>query len=68
MCLERISYVCIDVALANNKPDNLWFRKEIVGRASKRQKGFWNRSRHEKDVKSTYTWCLSTGSQPYDRI
>jgi hypothetical protein len=36
--VERISYVCMDVAPVNNKSDSLWFRQEIGGRTLKKQK------------------------------
>lgn len=42
--VERISYVCVDVASVNNKSDGLWHRHEIRGGASGRQREFWDRA------------------------
>ena len=35
--VERISYVCVDVAPVNNKSDGLWLRQEIGGGTSGRR-------------------------------
>lgn len=44
--VERISYVCVDVAPVNNKSDGQWPRHEIRGGTSGRQREFWDRAMH----------------------
>lgn len=38
--VERITYVCMDMAPANNKSDALWLRQETEGRISGRRENF----------------------------
>ena len=45
--VERISYVCMDVAPVSNKYDRLWLRQKIGGGISRSQKGFWESARQE---------------------
>jgi hypothetical protein len=58
---ERISYVCMDVAPVKNKTDGLWLRKKIGGRSSRRQKEFWESTRHGRFAQEVVMrWTLGT--------
>ena len=69
--VQKISYICMDVAPVSNKSDGLRLRQEICG-ISGRQKGFYDSVRYRRlaleDVSSTNVWCLSMGNQPCGRM
>ena len=66
--VERISYVCVDVAPVNNKSDGPGLRKDIEDGTSGRQKEFQGRARHRKicwgRCEEMDAWYLNTGNWP----
>jgi hypothetical protein len=69
--IERISYVCMDVAPVNSKSDGLWLRREIEGGPSRGRKnsGIEPGRRYARGrCEEMSTGYLSTGNQPHGRM
>jgi hypothetical protein len=57
----------MDVTPVNNKSDGLWFRQEIGGGTSKRQRGLWDSARRDicpGRCDEIDSWYPSTDNQP----